>query len=50
VKRSLYIGSDLYTISSAKIVATDLANINTTVKTIDLPNGPDYRDVPVPMI
>jgi len=49
VKRSLYIGSDLYTISSAKIVATDLANINTTIKTIDLPNVPDYRNVPVPM-
>jgi len=50
VKRSLYIASDLYTISSAKIVATDLANINTTIKTIDLKGGPDYRDVPVPMI
>jgi uncharacterized secreted protein with C-terminal beta-propeller domain len=47
VKRSLYIGSDLYTVSSAKIIATDLAAINTTVKTIDLPGGPDYRDVPV---
>ncbi|MCX6691725.1 MAG: beta-propeller domain-containing protein [Methanoregula sp.] len=50
VKRSLYIGSDLYTISSAKIVATDLAAINSTIKTIDLKGGPDYRDVPVPMI
>jgi len=50
VKRSLYIGNDLYTISSAKIVASDLANVNTTIKTIDLPGGPDYRDVPVPMI
>jgi inhibitor of cysteine peptidase len=49
VKRSLYIGNDLYTISSAKIVATDLANVNTTIKTIDLPGGPDYRDVPLPM-
>jgi uncharacterized secreted protein with C-terminal beta-propeller domain len=47
VKRSLYIGSDLYTVSSAKIIATDLAAINTTIKTIDLPGGPDYRDVPV---
>jgi inhibitor of cysteine peptidase len=50
VKRSLYIGSDLYTISSAKIVATDLSNINTTIKTIDLKGGPDYRDVPLPMV
>ena len=50
VKRSLYIGSDLYTISSAKIVATDLAAINTTIKTIDLKGGPDYRDVPLPMV
>jgi len=50
VKRSLYIGNDLYTISSAKIIATDLANVNATIKTIDLPGGPDYRDVPVPMI
>jgi len=49
VKRSLYIGNDLYTISSAKIVASDLANVNTTIKTIDLPGGPDYRDVPLPM-
>ncbi|MCX6685105.1 MAG: beta-propeller domain-containing protein [Methanoregula sp.] len=47
VKRSLYIGNDLYTISSAKIIATDIANINTTIKTIDLSGGPDYRDVPV---
>ncbi len=50
VKRSLYIGNDLYTISSAKIVASDLANVNTTIKTIELPGGPDYRDVPVPMV
>ena len=50
VKRSLYIANDLYTISSAKIVATDLANINTTIKTIDLKGGPDYRDVPMPMV
>jgi uncharacterized secreted protein with C-terminal beta-propeller domain len=47
VKRSLYIGNDLYTISSNKIVATSLENINKTIKTIDLPGGPDYRDVPV---
>jgi hypothetical protein len=50
VKRSLYIGNDLYTISSAKIVASDLANVNTTITTIDLPGGPDYRDVPLPMV
>lgn len=50
VKRSLYIGNDLYTISSAKIVASDLANVNTTIRTVDLPGGPDYRDVPLPMV
>lgn len=50
VKRSLYINNDLYTISPSKIVATDLANVNTTIKTIVLLSGPDYRDIPVPMI
>jgi len=50
VKRSLYIENTLYTVSSAKIIANSLANINTTIKTIDLKGGPDYRDVPVPMI
>jgi uncharacterized secreted protein with C-terminal beta-propeller domain len=49
VKRSLYIENDLYTISSTKIIASDLANISTTIKTIGLPDGPDYRNVPVPM-
>lgn len=49
VKRSLYIENDLYTISSTKIIASDLANISTTIKTIGLPGGPDYRNVPVPM-
>ncbi len=47
VKRSLYIENDLYTISSAKIIASDLARISTTIKTIDLRGGPDYPDVPV---
>ncbi|MCX6685710.1 MAG: beta-propeller domain-containing protein [Methanoregula sp.] len=50
VKRSLYIENSLYTVSTNKIIATDLANINGTIKTIDLKGGPDYRDVPVPMI
>lgn len=50
VKRSLYIENDLFTISTAKIVATDLSNVNTTIKTIGLSGEPDYRDVPVPMI
>jgi uncharacterized secreted protein with C-terminal beta-propeller domain len=47
VKRSLYIENDLYTISSAKIIASDLARISTTIKTIGLRGGPDYPDVPV---
>jgi uncharacterized secreted protein with C-terminal beta-propeller domain len=50
VKRSLYIENDLYTISTSKIVATDLMDVNTTLKEIDLPGGPDYRNVPVPMV
>jgi uncharacterized secreted protein with C-terminal beta-propeller domain len=50
VKRSLYIADDLFTISSAKIVATDLADINNTIRTIDLRGGPDYPDVPMPMV
>lgn len=46
VKRSLYIGDDLYTISTAKIVASSLADVNTTIKTIGLSGGPDYPDLP----
>jgi len=46
VKRSLYIGNDLYTISAAKIIASDLADVNTTLKTIPLSYGPDYPDLP----
>ena len=41
VKRSLYIGDTLYTLSSAKILANSLNQINTTVATIQLPNGGD---------
>ncbi len=47
VKRSLYIGNNLYTLSSAKIVASDLGQINTTIKTIELVSGPDFPDVPL---
>jgi uncharacterized secreted protein with C-terminal beta-propeller domain len=36
VKRSLYIGDTLYTLSSAKILANPLDTINTTVATIEL--------------
>ncbi len=36
VKRSLYIGDTLYTLSSAKILANSLSQINTTVATIKL--------------
>ncbi|MDD4136543.1 MAG: beta-propeller domain-containing protein [Methanoregula sp.] len=47
VKRSLYIGDTLYTLSTAKILANRLDNINTTVATIPL-DGKDeilYPDV-----
>jgi inhibitor of cysteine peptidase len=39
VKRSLYIGDTLYTLSSAKILANPLDQINKTVATINLPDG-----------
>jgi inhibitor of cysteine peptidase len=39
VKRSLYIGDTLYTLSSAKILANPLDQINKTVATINLPGG-----------
>jgi inhibitor of cysteine peptidase len=41
VKRSLYIGDVLYTLSSKKILANSLSNINTTTTTINLPGGDD---------
>ncbi len=39
VKRSLYIGDTLYTLSQNKIIANSLSNINTTLATIRLPDG-----------
>lgn len=47
VKRSLYIGDDLFTISPKKIIATDLANISTTLATIELPNGRSDERPPI---
>ena len=41
VKRSLYIGNVLYTLSSKKILANPLSDINTTVATITLPGAGD---------
>jgi len=41
VKRSLYIGDVLYTLSSKQIKANSLSAINTTIATINLPNGGD---------
>ena len=41
VKRSLYIGDVLYTLSTKKILANSLSNINTTITTINLPGGDD---------
>jgi len=41
VKRSLYIGDVLYTLSSKKILANSLSQINTTIITIPLPGGDD---------
>ena len=45
VKRSLYIGDTLYTLSQKQILANSLSKINTTVATIKLPGG---GDVPLP--
>ena len=39
VKRSLYIGDILYTMSSKQIKANPLDDLNTTITTIPLPNG-----------
>ena len=47
VKRSLYIGDVLYTLSSAEIIATDLATMN-PIREIPLPYG--GYGMPVPMI
>jgi inhibitor of cysteine peptidase len=41
VKRSLYIGDVLYTLSTKKILANSLSNINATITTINLPGGDD---------
>ncbi len=41
VKRSLYIGDTLYTLSQKQIVANSLSQINTTIATIQLPGGGD---------
>ncbi len=41
VKRSLYIGDTLYTLSQKKILANSLSQINTTIATIQLPGGGD---------
>jgi hypothetical protein len=48
VKRSLYIGNVLYTMSSKQIKANSLDNINTTIITIPLPGVGDVY-YPVPM-
>ncbi|RPI38240.1 MAG: hypothetical protein EHM53_09275 [Methanoregulaceae archaeon] len=47
VKRSLYIGEVLYTLSSRKILANSLSDINTTIATINLT---DKDDVLYPMM
>jgi len=41
VKRSLYIGDTLYTLSQKQIMANSLSQINTTIATIQLPGGED---------
>ena len=43
VKRSLYIGDVLYTLSSRKILANSLSDINTTIATINLTDKDDVR-------
>jgi len=41
VKRSLYIGDTLYTLSQKQILANSISRINTTIATIQLPGGGD---------
>jgi uncharacterized secreted protein with C-terminal beta-propeller domain len=41
VKRSLYIGDTLYTLSQKQILANSINRINTTIATIQLPGGGD---------
>jgi len=48
VKRSLYIGNVLYTMSAKQIKANSLDDINTTIATIPLPGVGDVY-YPVPM-
>jgi uncharacterized secreted protein with C-terminal beta-propeller domain len=50
VKRSLYIGNVLYTLSAKKILANSLSDINTTITTINLPGGSDVLYPPVMMV
>jgi inhibitor of cysteine peptidase len=47
VKRSLYIDDVLYTLSSKKILANSLSQINTTIATINLPGGGDVLYPPM---
>jgi inhibitor of cysteine peptidase len=47
VKRSLYIGDVLYTLSSKQIKANSLSAINTTIATISLPAGGDILYPPM---
>jgi len=47
VKRSLYIDDVLYTLSSKKILANSLSDINTTISTINLPGGGDVLYPPM---
>jgi uncharacterized secreted protein with C-terminal beta-propeller domain len=47
VKRSLYIDNVLYTLSSKKILANSLADVNTTISTVDLAGADDVLYPPV---
>ncbi len=48
VRRSLFMDGVLYTVSDKKIKANDLNNINTEIKTVDLPYEQDNYPYPVP--
>jgi len=47
VKRSLYIGDVLYTLSAKQIKANSLSAINTTIRTIPLPETGDVLYPPM---
>jgi inhibitor of cysteine peptidase len=49
VTRSLYMDDVLYTLSSQTLIASDLNNLNTTLKTLSLPHSVEDYPYPYPV-